>query len=406
LPGCRFLFLGGAETLDGIEAFPQLQNLILNTPAETFEPLAKLPQLTCLTVHAHEPTDVSPLARVPQLQFLSLDTMFTACLRPPKPRDVMPLVESITLRELHVRGSKVIETEAAAVQTGLPSWNDLYLRHEPRPIPPHKLRAVPWKMIDQDPGAVTPPIPADLPDLGLRECELRWAMGQLSRAITRKMGTSDWGEAEIKHEHRNYSHPHILKPTGRSLSVEFQSFGLIDQFPVFVEAIRECLAWLKNDYVIHLGVHLKAPKPVATPAQIEMERKFRDQESEAYFEQRQRDNEAYLERLHRYELKKQDGSKVNPEEFGPDPRAPRPKAPWEDDEEGIDIESGDVAIKEKPDPPPSWLDDEHPLADNYNLIAYLRLDTFSVGTNLRDIAEYLMHRACDEVIEEPKAGEQ
>ena len=32
---------------------------------------------------------------------------------------------------------------------------------------------------------------------------------------------------------------------------------------------------------------------------------------------------------------------------------------------GTALNTGGVAVKEKPDPPPSWLDDAHPLASQY-----------------------------------------
>jgi hypothetical protein len=42
---------------------------------------------------------------------------------------------------------------------------------------------------------------------------------------------------------------------------------------------------------------------------------------------------------------------------------------WALDDEDDEISNGDdtggVAVKEKPDPPPSWLDDAHPLASQY-----------------------------------------
>jgi hypothetical protein len=147
VPRCKFLMLGGMESLEGVEAFREVRNLSLKTPFKSFEPLVQLPELTCLTVHAEEPLDLSPLARVPRLQYLALDTRFQARIRPKRPRDVAPLIESPTLRELEVLGCPVIDTEVAAIRAGLPSWNDLLMRAEPRPIPPLKLRAIPFKLL-------------------------------------------------------------------------------------------------------------------------------------------------------------------------------------------------------------------------------------------------------------------
>jgi hypothetical protein len=47
-------------------------------------------------------------------------------------------------------------------------------------------------------------------------------------------------------------------------------------------------------------------------------------------------------------------------------------ATWEqDDDAGGVLPNGEMIVKEKPDPPPSWFDDEHPLADHYRLFGYV-----------------------------------
>ena len=62
-----------------------------------------------------------------------------------------------------------------------------------------------------------------------------------------------------------------------------------------------------------------------------------------------------------------------------------------------------MAVKKKPDPPPSWFDTDHPLADQYNMMGVLTLSEVWFSTRSRDLAIYLMHRQPDEDIpEEPK----
>jgi hypothetical protein len=231
---------------------------------------------------------------------------------------------------------------------------------------------------------------------------LRWVSRQCSRAITHRLGTGDWGEVNSNLGHSTCGHFNIIGPIHRTLNVEFHSYGLLDKYPLFIEAIRDCLAWLGPEYRVEVSNFLKAPRPEATPEQVRLEEQFREEQDQAEFEQRQRDREAFLERLHRYEILKQDGAKVNPAEFAPQPRAPLPLPPWEREEEGEDVDAGDVMIKQKPEPPPSWLDDEHPLAKSYWLTGSLTLESFSVDLRARGTAEYLLQRACDEVIEEPK----
>ena len=143
-------------------------------------------------------------------------------------------------------------------------------------------------------------------------------------------------------------------------------------------------------------IALTSPRPEATPAQRQLEEQFQKERDEAESESRWREQKEYLERLHRYELKKQEGSKVSAEEFAAPATQPGPEPPWERETEDDDDESdGDVAIKKKPDPPPSWLDNEHPLADNYRLLAYMTMSEIWFMPHHRDVAVYLMRREPD-----------
>jgi hypothetical protein len=407
VPECEFLSIAGVETLDGIEAFPRLRNLILATSVESFEPLAQLKALSCFTAKDFEPVDVTPLVRVPNLQFLCFNTWNKYQLRPVKPRDLAPLVDAPALRELEIIGNPLLETEAAAIQAGLPSWDDLYLLPEPRPMPPWRLLAWPANKIPQGHEDNRMPGEPEIIDIGLRQRELRWANRLLRRTIDRKLGTSDWSEPPRDHSFHQEFHPHIAGPRDRHLTIEFQSFGLLDKFPLVVEAVREFLARLRPEYHVLIWVRLTVPRRKPTKAQIELQKKFDREFEEAEFERGQREREEYLERLHRYELKKQEGSKVDPKEFAPGESEPLPVAPWDreegDDDDAASESDGDIAVKEKPEPPPSEFDEnDHPLADNYNLMAHFRLTECYVFTNQRGVAEYLMRRRCDEVIEDEK----
>ncbi len=407
LPLCEFLSIGGIEMLDGIEAFPRLRNLILSTPAESFEPLTQLTALTCFIAQDHEPIDVTPLARVPGLRFLCFNTQHKLRVRPVKPRDLAPLVEAPALCELEIIGNPMLETEAAAIQAGLPSWGDLYLLPQPRPLPAWRLMAWPTDKIPYARENQRLPDEPEQIDIGLRARELRWANRYLRRAINKKLGTSDWGAPQFDLHDQQTFHPHIIHPTGRSLGIEFQSYGLLDKIPLAIEAIRECLARLRPDYQVCFTVRLTAPPPPPTKAQKKLQEKFDRERDEAEWERSHQERQDYLERLHRYELRKQAGGKVDPKEFAPGELAPLPEAPWnreDDDEDENDDPDGDggVTLKEKPEPAASIYDDEHPLAGDYNLWAFLSLDKCYVYSHHAGMAEYLFQRGCDEVIEPEK----
>jgi hypothetical protein len=403
LPACEFLSLGGIEALDGLEAFTKLRNFTLTTPAESFAPLAQLQNLTCLTVKDHEPLDVTPLTRVPKLQYLCFNTWNKSRLRPVAPRDLSPLVEAPALRELEVIGNPLLETEAAALQAGLPSWGDLYLRPEPQPLPPWRLLARPHVKIPREPEVARMPDEPELVDLGLRKCELNWVSRFVHRAITKKLGTSDWCEPHEDYSlHSDYA-PHIISPTNRSLTIEFNSYGLIEKIPLVVATMRECLAQLRPDYRLTLWIWLKVPKRKPTKAQLALQEKLAREQDEAEFERSRQEREEYLERLYRYELKKQAGDKVKPEDFAPGERAALPPDPeeLEEDDDSSDSDS-DVLVKEKPDPPPSWDDDDHPLGREYNMMAHFTLTECYVLNQHAGIAEYLLRKHCDEIIQDEK----
>ena len=407
LPACDFLTLRGAERLDGIEKMPALRNLSLLGPFESFEPLTALRELTCLTVIATDhrdppkmPRDVAPLTRLPKLRFLQFgdDRGNHADL----PRDYSPLTEAPALRELVVTGCPPVEMEVAAIQAGLPPCDDLWLLPEPRPLPP--LRMVTAPVIKQPrrgdslgyewylpPGE---PAPADI---GLREREARWVGAWLQHHIAMRLKNPDWGEASAEGKRR-------------ILFLHLHSFDCVGKFPIFIEAIREGMARLRNDWQhASFGIHLRVPPPEDTPAQKELLEKFRRDQDEWDFEQRQREQAEYLERLHRMELKKQEGAPIEPAEFSPSERDPDPEPPWEketeDDEDESDSEGG-IATKEKPAPPSEWLDDTHPLYKQYLCAGTLLPGEVWFYAHFRDLAVHLMDREPDEEIpEDPKPPE-
>ena len=390
LPACEFLTLGGVERLDGIAAFPRLRNLKLETDVRDFAPLAVLDKLTCFTCTAFEPVDVSPLIRLPRLQVVTFDTRFKHTLNAVKPRDFAPFAEAPALRELHVLGCEPVEAEVQMLNSLLPPWHDVWLAETPRPLPPAlRLIIAPAQKHPQNYDTKLDPEDSGLPDEGLRECEGRWAGRFMEKTINARLGEADWGKAEGDGKMRR-------------IFVTIESFAVVEKLPQIIEVMREVLARLRPGYFAGIMICLKSPKLVPTPAQVQLERQFQEEQDKADYERRQQEQKEHLERLHRYELKKQLGEPIKPEDFVPPPSAPPP--PWEreDDEDETAGGDGDVAVKEKPDPPPSWFDDEHPLADQYRLMGCLTLSEVWFMSHHRDIAVYLMGRPPDLEIPDEK----
>ncbi len=394
-PSCEFLTLKGAEKLDGIEHMPLLRNLDLHGPVESFAPLVALKELTCLTVEPDShldpdkmPRDITPLARLPKLHYLKMGPRHD--VYPDVPRDFSPLAEAPALRELVIQNCPPVEMEVSAIQAGLQPCDDLYLAPEPRPIPPLRIIVAPYKMHPSRKEEQHSPGETGAIDTGLRESEGRWVGAYLQQLISQKIGHSDWGKA-------------YTNGLYRSLSFTLESFECVGKLPLIIDTVRECMAALHDDYNYgHFMISLTVPPIEETPAQRELRERFEQEQDEAEYERNKRDRAEYLERLHRLELKKQEGAEITPEEFSPDEPTPLPEPPWErecEDDDGAE-DDGDIAIKEKPEPPPRFLDDEHPLADNYSMMGSFTLNEVWFLPHSRDLAAQLMGREPDEEIPE------
>ena len=387
LPACEFLTLGGVERLDGIAAFPRLRNLTVETVVRDFAPLEALHELTCFTHKEFEPLDIAPLARLPRLQVLTFDTKFRARVVPVRPRDFSPLTDAPLLRELHVEGCPPVEAEVAAINAALPPWDDLLLAEQPRPQPPLRMIIAPWKHHPQRAEVIPETGDSALPDDGLRECESKWRVRFVADLISKKLGTRDWGTTTGNSESNNFF-------------ITISDFNVVDKLPVIVEALREALSRLRHDYGATLMIALRKPAKKLTKAQQKLQDRIEAEREDAEYEQRQQERADYLERLHRHELKKQAGEKIDPNEFVPPAQAPLPEDEAAEESDADQTEGQDLA-----DDDPWVDDDDHPLADNYRLMGQLSLAEIWFDNHTRALAVYLMGRQPDQIIPEDPVQE-
>jgi hypothetical protein len=393
-PACEFLQLGGVERLEGIEAFPKLRNLTLTGVVRDFSPLTVLNKLTCFTHNGALPLDVTPLTRLPKLHFAAFATQHVYNIDKARPRDYMPLLDAPQLRELVVAGCPPVDAEVANLNTLFPTWDELFLVPQPRPVPPLRFIIAPMQKHPHLPDVALKPEDDGLADDGLRACEGRWVEKFIHRHVTAKLGGQpEWGTV-------------TANGISRSFFATITCFALIEKLPLIVDGLREAIARLRSDYAGGFMVALKSPTVEPTPAQIELEKQFMEQQDKEEYERYHREHQEYLDRLYRLDLKKQSGEKINPDDFAVPPPEPLSPPPWErEDEDADDNEAsvGGVAVKEKPDPPPSWLDDGHPLEDQYRMIGHINLSEIWIINYARDIASYLLGRQPDhEIPEEPK----
>jgi hypothetical protein len=385
LPACEFLTLSGIERLDGIEAMPRLRNLTLRCAVRDFRPLAGLRELTWFSQFGTLPLDVTPIAQIPRLLFAHFETQHVFGIDSTPLRDYSPLMSSPMLRELHVRGCPPVEMEVAALNAALPTWDDLLLAPEPRLIPPLRMIVAPSITHPQRHDLHRCAEEPDLNDKGVRDCEGRWVGGYIARIISECIGHADWGKVEVQGDYRTFT-------------TWVECYEVVERLPEIVEAVRKAMAGLRYEYLGQILVCLRVPPPEPTEAHAEMLRRFRNEQDDADFERRQKDEMERLERLYLYQLKQQQGDTVDPKQFAPPPREPSPPAPWEIENDEEDDESGDLVVKKKPEPPADPWDDEHPLADNYRLMATCTVDAFWVDSRFAPLAIHLMRREPDEVL--------
>lgn len=392
LPNCELATLGGVERLDGIEAWPRLRNLTLQGVVRDFTPLTALRELTWFSQEGAEPLDVAPLAQLPKLQCIIFQTSHRFGIDKVRPRDFAPLTEAPLLRELRVEGCPPVEAEVKTLNALLLPWDDVFLAATPRPLPKLRMIVAPREKHPRRADYSLTPEEGDLMDIGLRQCEERWVVKFVTKVISERLGQRDWGTV-------SNSGP------SRSLTVTIQSFAVVEKLPVIVAALREALSRLRADYHAQFMISLIAPAPTPTPAQLALEAKLRAQRDDKDFEESQREHQEYLDRLHRYELKRQAGEEVSPNEFAPPPRgeelakaAAEPEKGWESDADGEG--GGDVATETEADENAEpWFADEHPLADKYRLLGNLvSLSEVWFHPHHRDIAIYLMGQQPDEEI--------
>ena len=384
LPACRFLTLAGADRLEGIERMSHLRNLVLNGPVRDYAPLAALHELTCLTVTGDKPRDVTPLIQLPKLQFAQFGEKFRANT----PRDYSPLAEAPMLRELVVLGCPPVEMEVAAINAGLAHWDDVLLDSAAHPLSPLRMVVAPATEQPPLPKPVLDPEESDFVDAGVRACEGRWVAEHLHQQVADLTGNSHWGTITVKGENRTFY-------------MEINAIEAVEIFPEVLHSIRESLARLRHEYSGTVIISLQTPHAKPTPAELEMEEHLQELQENEEFEQWRRDQEDYLDRLHRYELKKQEGGPIDPAEFTvPEPQ---PISPWAEEEEGEDMEEDDEDFLDEEeededsfeDSESSLMQGEHPLADHYRLMAYVTLNEIWFQPSHRGIAVHLMRREPD-----------
>lgn len=310
--------------LRGIGKFGELVELTVCGPFKDLSPLAECPAEK-LTVYGERYHDVSPLARMPRLRVLEFNREF--------PLDYTPLLDAPLLRDVVNLDDRADKLELAALNAALGSWEDECLLSVPRSVSAPVFRVVDVKT-PAEPGFEPPEGSGDEMPKPVLFARAKWIAAWLDGAVTKWFGERSWGETRASE----------FDAERFEIDLTVHSVEAAERLMELLDICRKALATLRERWVVGLTVDPKSewqrdPEEWKDDVQRELEDSISEAESRAL---RRRDYLAYLERLHIFKLRAEQGQTPTPEQFAvPDP-------------EGEDDDSDTLAAGQ------NWESDDHP----------------------------------------------
>ena len=347
LPAVRRMDLSGVHRLEGIERYAGLQYLKLEGASPDLTPLTSLTKLTHLDLRSDAILNFGVLCRLPELRSLKLQSY--------QPQEWFVLTEAPKLHAVETVWCEANEQEVATLREVLPAWDEDFRLPEPRPLPEPSFVA-----LEQEQWQNQGNPRSDKNWDGNHEMQLServWLDRQMQAALDRLFGDAGWGQAAYH-------------------QVRVEKLEAAERLPEIVAVVRQVLAACRHPHMTCIHIALKAPelpkKP--RPAETEEHRLKRELAEQRENERRWREEARLRERQHRLRQLQQEGVKVNPEEFAPEPEPPVVEELDADNE--VDDEEGEP----------------HLLAEQYAL--YLDVTEQQVAVPIQDvvIAERLLGR--------------
>ena len=346
LPVVRRMDLSGVHRLEGIERYPHLQYLKLEGAYPDLTPLTKLTQLTHLELHSDTILNLGVLCRLPELRSLKLLSY--------QPQEWFVLTEAPKLHAVETAWCEANEQEVATLREVLSSWDEDFRLPEPRPLPEPSFVALEQKQWQQHGN---PPNDKNWDGNYEMQCSERaWLERQMQAALDRLFGP-DWGVA-CYHQ------------------VQVHKLEAAERLPEIVTVVRQALAVCRHPHMTCIHIALRAPALPKNlkPAETEEHRLKRELAERRESERRWEEETRLRERQHRLRQLQQEGVKVNPEEFAPEPEAP---------------------VVEELDADNEVYDDEgepHLLAEQYALYLEVTEQQLAVHMSTVEVAERLLGR--------------
>lgn len=375
MPALSELKVESAQSLEGIERYPNLQRLEVISACRDLPALEACRKLKWLILRTDEAWDLRPLARLPELRRIVVRTV--------TPRDYSPLMDAPKLRELKVECSALNAAEVAAVNATLIGWDSDYLAQEPRPLAELKFVSIVGSVTRTGlVPLICDPWPGE-DDAEDWRMEREWLGRRICAAMKRLLGANRKRGAE------NW----IVSWGGHVVVLTLESLSDAEQLPEIVEAIRHLLASAERQ--MRVDIKIAAGKRWTRHDDENWEKDGEDwrrdgdgsTKEEIYREHLKREEHQrkvmeFRERQYRYQLLKADGLKARPEDFA-DPDHPLPPKAEEEDEGKWVAAGGDAEA-----PPPKHF------KQSYELTLSLHLTESHLIANANDEAEagYLMGR--------------
>jgi hypothetical protein len=233
MPELRAIWGAHIKSLDGIERFPKLENLIGCWGVPSLEPLRHSTTLTHANFFRSHIKSLEPLTRVTTLRELRLST-------DARKLDLRPLEK---LPQLHVVSVTCNEKDAKDLEkfrSWLPSWDVEFLSDHPRHTPSLEIQVVDEETFEF--YDTQQPFNGGDPDTNeeMLGSERDWLDGKLEKLLA----------AEFKQDD-DYAIP--MRWLGaRSLTVVLYSDRAVAAFPRLVLGLQQILAHAKMDWIIYL----------------------------------------------------------------------------------------------------------------------------------------------------------
>ena len=291
LPVVRRLDLNGIHRLEGIERYAGLQFLKLEGAFPDLTPLTSLTTLTHLDLRSNAILNLGVLCRLPELRSLKLQSY--------QPQEWFVLTEAPKLHEVETVWCEANVQEVATLQEVLPAWDEDFRLPEPRPLPEPAFVALEPQQWQQQ---ANPRSEENWDGNYEMQCSERgWLERQMQAALDRLFGPG-WGVA-CYHQ------------------VQVHKLEAAERLPEIVAVVRQVLAACRHPHMQFIRIELKAPALPKQPRPAETEEhRLKREFAEHRAHERQWAEEARLrERQHRWRQLQQEGVKVNPEEFAPEP---------------------------------------------------------------------------------------